>query len=207
QLATTVVAHGPQTTVTLEEQAVDASCGNCRDIAGHNLLRAVGVVGCAVAQPAIIVEAHGPQATVALEEQAVVVSCGNRGDVAGHNLLGEIGAYVASAVAQLAIRVCTHRPQTAAALEKQAVAESCGNHRDPTGHNLLGAIDSIVRGRAVSAVAQLAIPVPAHGPQTAVAFEKQAVPFSCGSRGHGLRSAGDGLHKHHRTQQRDLNQI
>src|SRR2546426_439825 len=44
------------------------------------------------------------------------------------------------------------------------------------GHNLLGAV-----GGVVSAISQLAIVVPAHGPQAAVALEKQAVITSCGN--------------------------
>ena len=109
QLAIEVVAHGPQAAVALEKQAVPATCGNRRDVAGHNLLRDVRVVDCAVAQLAIFVVAHGPQAAVALEKQAVdapvrirftQLSCGNRRDVAGHNLLGDIDV-VGCAVAQL----------------------------------------------------------------------------------------------------------
>ena len=49
---------------------------------------------------------------------------------------------------------------------------SGGNRRDIAGHNLLGKV-----GIVVSAVAQLAIAVVAHGPQAAVALEKQAVVY------------------------------
>ena len=44
QLASVVVAHGPQAAVALEKQAVVVSCGNRRDIAGHNLLGPVGLL-------------------------------------------------------------------------------------------------------------------------------------------------------------------
>jgi len=134
----------------------------------------------------------------------VVSSCSNRRDVAGHNLLGKVGGGV-SAVAQLAIIVVAHGTQTAVALEKQAVVSSCSNRRDVAGHNLLGKVGVVVA--AISgAVAQLAKIVVAHGPQTAVALEKQAVAVSCSNLGHGLRSAGDRL-QHRRTQQPDLNQV
>jgi len=46
----------------------------------------------------------------------------------------------------------------------------------------------------------------AHGPQTAVALEQQAVAVSCSNLDHGLRSAGDRL-QHRRTQQPDLNRV
>ena len=79
QLAIAVVAHGPQAAVALEKQAVEFSCGNRRDVAGHNRLGPVGVVLSAVAQLAIKIVAHGPQTAVALEKQAVEASCGNLG--------------------------------------------------------------------------------------------------------------------------------
>ena len=208
QLAILVVAHGPQTAVALEQQAVVFSCGNRRDVAGHNPLGKVGDVISAVAQLAILVVAHGPQTVVALEQQAVEPSGGNRCDAAGHNLLGKVGVVVAAisgAVAQLAKIVVAHGPQTVVALEQQAVEPSGGNRCDAAGHNLLGKIGVVVA--AISgAVAQLAIVVVAHGPQTAVALEKQAVAVSCSNLGHGLRSAGDRL-QHRRTQQTDLNQV
>ena len=208
QLAIAVVAHGPQTAVALEKQAVEYSCGNRRDVAGHNLLGKVDLVVSAVAQLAIIVVAHGPQTVVALEKQGVEYSCGNRCGAAGHNLFGKVGIVIAAisgAVAQLAIVVVAHGPQTAVALKQQAVEPSGGNRCDAAGHNLLGKVGVIVA--AISgAVAQLAIVVVAHGPQTAVALEKQAVAVSCSNLGHGLRSAGDRL-QHRRTQQPDLNQV
>src|SRR5208283_3712771 len=103
QLAPRVVAHGPQTAVALEKQAVVPSSGNRRDVAGHNLLGKVAVVESAVAQLASAVVAHGPQTAVALEKQAVGNSGSNRRDVASHNLLRNV-AIVESTVA--------HAPKT-----------------------------------------------------------------------------------------------
>src|SRR5208282_247608 len=148
-----------------------------------------------------IVVAHGPQAAIGLDKKAVtgvfgkrsiwntVASCSNCRDVAGHNLLWLVGVVV-SAVAQLARIVETHGPQTAVAFDKQAVVIPCGNRRDIGGHNLLGQVGGVERWKTVSTVAQLAIIVVAHGPQTAVALEKQAVEASSGNLGHGLREGG-----------------
>src|ERR1017187_5328894 len=130
---------------------MEPSCGNRRDVAGHNLFGKVGIViaviSGAVAQLAKVVVAHGPQTAVALEKQAVEYSCGNRRDVAGHNLFGKVGiviVVISAAVAHLAKVVVAHGPQTAIALEKQAVVASCGNRRDVAGHNLFGKVGIVI---------------------------------------------------------------
>ena len=63
-----------------------------------------------------------------------------------------------------------------------------------------------LRAVAGLAIAHRAIILVAHGPQTAVALEQQAVQISCGNLGHGLRAAGGRLQQH-RTQQASLKQV
>src|SRR5664279_1950338 len=99
----TSIAHAPKAAITLEKQAVVVACGNRHDVAGHNLLGAVGaivdvvvavVVVIAAAQLTPSVASHAPQAAVTLEKQAVV---GNGCDVAGHNLLRLVGVHAPQA--------------------------------------------------------------------------------------------------------------
>ena len=55
--------------------------------------------------------------------------------------------------------------------------ESRGDGRDVAGHNLFGPI-----GAVESAIAQFAIAIVSHGPQAAVALEKQGVVAATGNR-------------------------
>ena len=43
QFAVVVIAHAPQAAVALDKQAVFKSSGNRHDIAGYNLLGAIGI--------------------------------------------------------------------------------------------------------------------------------------------------------------------
>src|SRR5258708_20571025 len=79
------------------------------------------------------------------------------------------------------MRVPTHDPQAAVGFEKQAVRSPCGNGCDAPVHNLLGLVGEEI-AIVSSAVAQLAILIVTHRPETPVRFEKQAVFTSCGDR-------------------------
>src|ERR1035437_2099162 len=112
QPASTTVAHGPQTAITLDKQAVIPSCGNRSNVACHYLNGSVGsktIDGIASTQLARGILAHGPQTAVALEKQAESGSCGNGRDVAGHNLFGLIDV-IGCAVTQLARSVQARSP-------------------------------------------------------------------------------------------------
>ena len=118
----------------------------------------------------------------------MTVSCGNRRDAAGHDHFRAVGAVaVKSAVAQLAKCIVAHGPQAAVILEKQAVVPAGSNRRDVGGYYSCRTVNI---GSETIAVAQLAKCVVAHGPEAAVALEKQAVVFAGGNRrdvgGHNL---------------------
>jgi hypothetical protein len=72
------MAHRPA--VALKKQAVEASCGNRNDVAGHNLLWDADIVGFAVTQFALKIHTHAPQAAVTFEKQAVFLSDSNLGN-------------------------------------------------------------------------------------------------------------------------------
>src|SRR4051812_28418517 len=89
------------------------------------------------------------------------------------------------------LRVIAHAPQAAVGLEKQAMTPSSSDRRDIAGHNHLGKVVAIVGCVGCeSAVAQLAETVVTHGPQAAIASDKQAMVKPRGDRGD---SAGHNL--------------
>src|SRR5947209_15775383 len=60
--ALVIVTHRPETAIVLQEQALVLATGNCRDVAGHDLLGPIREIGLlAIAQFTVVIKPHSPK--------------------------------------------------------------------------------------------------------------------------------------------------